>query len=212
MLRSITYAVWRGTNNPRWRVKARAATSLAQRLHSSEASTQAAPQDEDADTLQVSDERLSENDVVSPNFVNRNPRNLERMAVAQRDKGWSRSHPRKNYWHKLHFEKSNWHTRAYIQHYNGNVVISASTKEWAIKKHLYSTADVSAAENIGRILAQRCLESGISYVHCEIDSETRSYERVIAFLNALCDGGMVLSEPKPIRNFREPVDYFPEDY
>ena len=45
-------------------------------------------------------ERLSENDVVSPNFVNRNPRNLERMAVARKDKGWGQSHPRRDFWHK----------------------------------------------------------------------------------------------------------------
>ena len=67
---------------------------------------------------------------------------------------------------------------AYVQHSDGSMVVSASTKEWAIKQCLYSTADVSAAENIGRILAQRCLESGISYLHCNIDAKTKSYERV----------------------------------
>ena len=45
-------------------------------------------------------DKLSENDVVSPNFINRNPRNLERMAVARKDRGWGQSHPRKDYWHK----------------------------------------------------------------------------------------------------------------
>ncbi|XP_038074324.1 39S ribosomal protein L18, mitochondrial-like [Patiria miniata] len=211
MLRSITYAVWRGTNSLRWAVKGRTPTPLARGLHISEATTQALPQ-EDSATPPASDERLSENDVVSPDFVNRNPRNLERMAVARRDKGWYRSHPKKNYWHKLHFEKSNRHTKAYIQHYNGDIVVSASTKEWAIKKHLYSTADVAAAENIGHILAQRCLESGISYVHCNIDAKTKSFERVDVFLKALQNGGLVLSEPRSITDFQQPIDYFPENY
>ena len=49
---------------------------------------------------QPTNERLSENDDVSPNFLNRNPRNLERMGVARRDKGWGQSHPRRSYWHK----------------------------------------------------------------------------------------------------------------
>lgn len=45
-------------------------------------------------------EQLSENDRVNPHFINRNPRNLELMAVARKDKGWSQSYPRKDYWHK----------------------------------------------------------------------------------------------------------------
>ena len=79
---------------------------------------------------------------------------------------------------RLHFEKTNRHIKAYVKHYNGDIVISASTKEWAIKKFLYSTSDVAAAENIGHTLAQRCLQSGVSYLHWNIDQETRQFERV----------------------------------
>lgn len=44
-------------------------------------------------------------------------------------------------------------------------MVSASTQEWAIKKYLRSTLDVPAAKLIGRILAQRCLESGMLELH-----------------------------------------------
>lgn len=48
---------------------------------------------------------------------------------------------------------------------NGNVVLSASTREWAIKKHLYSPTGVTACRNLGRVMAQRCLEAGINFVN-----------------------------------------------
>ncbi|XP_041457133.1 39S ribosomal protein L18, mitochondrial-like [Lytechinus variegatus] len=153
---------------------------------------------------------LSENDRVNPHFINRNPRNLELMAVARKDKGWSQSYPRKDYWHKLFVSKTNRHITAHIEHIKGNIVVKASTKEWAIKRHLYSTSDVSASENLGRVLAQRCLESGISFIHVNMKNEEKDKERMTVFLSALEEGGLVLGEPRSVVDFREPINYFPE--
>ncbi|XP_030847284.1 39S ribosomal protein L18, mitochondrial [Strongylocentrotus purpuratus] len=155
-------------------------------------------------------EQLSENDRVNPHFINRNPRNLELMTVARKDKGWSQSYPRKDYWHKLFVTKTNRHISARIEHIKGDIVVQASTKEWAIKKHLYSTSDVSASENLGRVLADRCLESGINFVHNSMKKTDKEQEGMAVFLGALEEGGLVLGEPRSIVDFRRPINYFPE--
>ncbi|XP_071790877.1 large ribosomal subunit protein uL18m-like [Asterias amurensis] len=211
MIRSMTYAVWRGMNSPLRGNLTGPSTKALRCLHTSVTKLSEAALERETES-QPTNERLSENDDVSPNFLNRNPRNLERMGVARRDKGWGQSHPRRSYWHKLHFEKSNRHIKAYVQHYNGSVVVSASTKEWAIKKFVYSTSDVAAAENIGRILALRCLECGIGNLHWNIDEDMLQFERIEAFVKAMEDGGIILSEPEEVFDFRKPIDYFPEEY
>lgn len=89
---------------------------------------------------------------------------------------------------RLQFETTSKHTFAHVKHCTNDIVVSASTKELAIAKHLYrwafylcmiwlwilwlinycvtylvlSNTDISAAENIGRVLARRCLECGVT--------------------------------------------------
>lgn len=79
---------------------------------------------------------------------------------------------------RLLVTKTNRHITARIEHIKGNIVVQASTKEWAIKKHLYSTSDVSASENLGRVLADRCLESGINFVHNSMKKTDKEQEGV----------------------------------
>ncbi|ELU07075.1 hypothetical protein CAPTEDRAFT_182838, partial [Capitella teleta] len=109
------------------------------------------------------------NDVVSANFINRNPRNLEQLSLATKEEGWKFHFPSKQFFHKLHFDTTSKHTSAHIEHCSNGVVLSASTKEVAISKHLYSNADVCAAENVGRVLAQRCLEAGLTRISLHED-------------------------------------------
>lgn len=80
--------------------------------------------------------------------------------------------------HRLVLEKSNRHSTSWVEHHTGARVVSASTREWAIKKHLYSTTDINAIYNIGRILARRCLESGITEVFTELDQYAESSSKV----------------------------------
>jgi len=141
------------------------------------------------------DEPMSENDFVNPEFENRNPRNLEKMSLARKPKGWPLDYPPREYWHKIFLDLSGRHTTARVEHFTGTTVVSASTQEWAIKKHLYSTRDISAAENVGRILAHRCLESGILNVHVHFSQEDQQSEKVKAFLSALESEGLSLEEP-----------------
>lgn len=83
---------------------------------------------------------------------------------------------------------------ASVLHYENGEVLSASTKEWALKEQLYKTNDTSAYINLGRVLAQRCLQSGLLEIQSFIETEKDG--KVALFLKALQDGGVCLQEPE----------------
>lgn len=143
---------------------------------------------------------LSDNDDVNPVFVNRNPRNLEKMCIAQKPKGFILDYPSIKFWHKMFLNISPSHVTARVEHFTGKTVVSASTREWALRKHLYSAHDVCAAESVGRVIARRCLESGILHVHISL-GETSS-DKVKAFSKALEEEGLSLEEPSRIYPMR----------
>ncbi|OXU20813.1 hypothetical protein TSAR_006497 [Trichomalopsis sarcophagae] len=124
---------------------------------------------------------------------NRNPRNLEFMRIARKPEGYHLNNPGNEYWNKLYVESSNKHVEAGIRHFKNGPVITASTREWALKKQLFKTHDVAAFANIGKLLAQRCLECGITSVRCDIDATNST--RYTALLNALKENGLELEEP-----------------
>merc|ERR1712025_225596 len=101
-------------------------------------------------------------DEINPNFVNRNPRNLEQMGLARKRRGWRFQYPTVNFYHRLKVDFHGKATTAQVEHSNGDIVLQASTREVCIARHLYSAVDVSAAANIGHVLAQRCREAGIT--------------------------------------------------
>uniref|UniRef100_A0A8D0L3K1 Large ribosomal subunit protein uL18m n=1 Tax=Sphenodon punctatus TaxID=8508 RepID=A0A8D0L3K1_SPHPU len=136
----------------------------------------------------------NENEMVAPDFTNRNPCNLERLALARKERGWKTTWPRREFWNRLRIERTLRHVTAYVEHCSGHIVVTASTREWAIRKHLYSTAGVAACENIGRVLAQRCLEAGINFVDfmpVPWEGDSDSLQR---FQNAVMDVGVVIGE------------------
>ncbi|XP_066955203.1 large ribosomal subunit protein uL18m [Macrobrachium rosenbergii] len=137
----------------------------------------------------------SSNDDINPVFVNRNPRNMEMLRIARKPQGYALDEPTNHYWYRLEFEQTQKHIIGRVEHYTGTIVVSASTKEWAIKQHLYSNIDVSAAENIGRILAHRCLQSGICEVHTDLTDLSKSSEKLKRFIAALEEGGVHMKEP-----------------
>lgn len=83
---------------------------------------------------------------------------------------------------------------AIIKHFENGDVIKVSTEEWAIKKQLYRTVDTSAYINLGKVLAQRCLESGIVEVYCDIQPQKKD-GKVAEFLKAVEEAGLQLTEP-----------------
>lgn len=141
---------------------------------------------------------LSENDSVSREFVNRNPRNLEQMLLAKKPLGYALDSPPRSFWHKLLVERSQRHITGSVVHNTGKVVLSASTKEWGIRKQLYSTIDRSASANVARVLARRCLESGILFLHANFDPSELKSIRLQTFLHEMEKEGVMLQEPDPI--------------
>ncbi|NWR40817.1 RM18 protein, partial [Regulus satrapa] len=159
----------------------------------------------------------SENEIVAPNFTNRNPRNLEQMALARKERGWKTTWPKREFWHRLRLERTQHYVEAFVERSNGDIVVSASTREWAIKRHLYSPKGVAACKNLGRVMAQRCLEAGINFVnfkaiipwehHCDSAILMAFFllficvyllNKIQEFEKAMEEGGVVLHEPRRI--------------
>jgi len=156
------------------------------------------------------DPSASENKVeaVATKFVNRNPRNLEFLGIEWKRKGWKFQYPSREYYHRLLFDRSQRYTAAYVEHSSGKRIVTASTREVAIMRHLYSNNDVSAAENIGRVIAQRCLECGITSMVLQPLNNTDKSEKFAAFCKAVTAGGVELSEPDEVELTYEPgIDY-----
>jgi len=66
---------------------------------------------------------------------------------------------------RLRLERTQHYAEAFVERCDGDVVVSASTREWAVKRHLHSPRGVAACRNLGRVMAQRCLEAGINFVN-----------------------------------------------
>ncbi|XP_037704679.1 39S ribosomal protein L18, mitochondrial-like [Choloepus didactylus] len=133
-----------------------------------------------------------ENEAVASEFTNRNPRNLELLALARKERGWGTVWPSREFWHRLRVIRTQHHIEAFVEHRNGQVVLSASTREWAIKKHLYRTRNVVACENIGRVLAERCLEAGINVMVYQPTPWEATSDSMKRLQNAMTEGGVVL--------------------
>lgn len=78
---------------------------------------------------------------------------------------------------RLVFTPSSRHSAAYVNHNNGTKVVQASTTELCLARHLYKTSDVSAAYNVGRLVAHRCKEMGLHRVMWEHKAD-RNHKRV----------------------------------
>lgn len=78
-------------------------------------------------------------------------------------------------------------------HFTEGTVIEASTQEWAIKKQLYKTNDISAYINLARVFAQRCIESGFFEMNCAL--KPLEGTKIDLFLKTLDSNGILLDEP-----------------
>lgn len=130
---------------------------------------------------------------IVPIVTNRNPRNLERMRIARKPVGYYYDKKNVEFWHKLKIEQSSRYVRASIVHNSQHTVLSCSTNEWALRKFLYSATDTSAYINLAKVFAERCLETGITSCHCDIDAVEGS--KLELFLKTLEREGVELKEP-----------------
>ncbi|CAH1997925.1 unnamed protein product [Acanthoscelides obtectus] len=146
---------------------------------------------------------------VSQVFTNRNPRNLEKMRIGYKPDGFHVDSLGKRYWHKLELKVTGRYVTAIIKHFENGEVLRASTSEWAIKKQLYKTKDTSAYVNLGRVLADRCLQCGLLEIGCFIQPASPD-QKVAQFLKAVEDGGVSLKEPEQYKAPRPSDPYRPE--
>ncbi|XP_004533791.1 39S ribosomal protein L18, mitochondrial [Ceratitis capitata] len=127
-------------------------------------------------------------------LFNRNPRNLERLRIAHKPTGYFLEKPGRSFWHKLELTVSGRYVTAEVKHFQNGPIIGASTSEWAIKKQLYKTADTPAFVNLARVLAMRCLQSGITEMTSNIEAVAGG--KVDKFLKTLEENGVELQEPE----------------
>jgi len=147
--------------------------------------------------------RKNEDLVPSSKYINLNPRNLEKLSIARRDRGWgngnelkeSTNFPSRFYYHRVYMDKTGKNVTIGVEHANGSTVVKSSTLEPLIRQHLFSGSDVSACENVARILGERCLRAGITCVHWPISDDQP--ESVQAARNAMMEVGVSLEEPRP---------------
>lgn len=142
-----------------------------------------------------------------PEITNRNPRNLELMTIARKPMGYHLEVKGREYWHKLFITTTGRHTTGEVHHFENGCVVSVSTQEWALKKQLYKTTDVATFMNLGRVLAQRCLECGITSMYYNTEDEETS-QKVKNLLNEIQLGGVSLTEPKAYKHpypWKKPV-------
>ncbi|XP_034546875.1 39S ribosomal protein L18, mitochondrial [Notolabrus celidotus] len=138
-----------------------------------------------------------ENESVNPTFENRNPRNLEQLALAVKDRGWKTSWPRQEFYHRLVFSRTQHHVTAEVfASGSTDPIVSCSTKEWAVKKELPSTSCVAACQAVGEVLAQRCQQAGITRMVYRAIPWTFRSDAVQFFRTAMKEGGITLSEPR----------------
>ena len=96
---------------------------------------------------------------------------------------------------------------SHVEHSNGNIVISASTSEYSIGSFFRKTFSLQATNSLAKILAYRCLQSGIDSVKFYKTGAGPS-EREQTFLDGLKKYGLELGEVDVIKQIRIPgVDY-----
>lgn len=125
-------------------------------------------------------------------MINRNPRNLERLHIAYKPSGYHLEKPGRSFWYKLELNVSGRYITAGVRHFQNGPVVTASTSEWAIKKHLFKTKDTAAFINLARVLAARCLQSGITEMACNIEAVPNG--KLDKFLNTVRENGVTLTE------------------
>lgn len=97
---------------------------------------------------------------------------------------------------RLVLTSSGKYVTAQMVHFEQGPIVEASTKEWALKKQLFQTSDFSAYTNLGKVFAQRCLESGFIEMSCDLSPKEGG--KAEAFLKTVQENGLILKEPERI--------------
>ncbi|XP_069135131.1 large ribosomal subunit protein uL18m-like [Argopecten irradians] len=146
---------------------------------------------------------------INPEFRNRNPRNLEKMALAKKTEGWQFQQGARKFYHQLSLRIANRKTTAIVQHSSGTFTIKVSTDSPEMKKTFSGSRcnRVTRAYYLGQVIAQRCLEAGITHVDFEPpEGEISPLNQ--AFIDGLEKMNLELTEPDVIKpTYRPGIDY-----
>lgn len=83
-------------------------------------------------------------------------------------------------------------------HFENGPIVEASTSEWAVKKQLFKTSDTSAYENLAKVFAQRCLESGFIEMKWG-GKKPQEGGKIDKFVRTVKEQGICLREPPQVR-------------
>lgn len=88
-----------------------------------------------------------------------------------------------NWQKRVTFEKNGKYLTAQVVHHSGRVIISASSKDPAFKAQAMGSGltDINAARNLATIIARKCYEAGILYLHKDL-SEEKTSQKVYFFI------------------------------
>ncbi|XP_033748587.1 39S ribosomal protein L18, mitochondrial-like [Pecten maximus] len=146
---------------------------------------------------------------INPQFRNRNPRNLEKMALARKTEGWKYQQGARKFYHQLSVKIANRKTTAIVRHSSGTFILKVSTDCPEMKQTFSGSGcnRVTRAHYLGQIIAQRCLEAGITHVDFEPPQGDISPSNQ-AFLEGLEKMKLELTEPDVIKpTYRPGIDY-----
>ncbi|XP_040569508.1 large ribosomal subunit protein uL18m [Lepeophtheirus salmonis] len=129
-----------------------------------------------------------------PRIRNKNPLNLEHMKIGYKPQGFLLDKKSVSYWNRLFLEISQNHTTAKVIHWTGRPVAQASTREWAIRKHLYNYTDATALHLLGTIIGERTLQTGVLEVNLQMTQEELQRERMSSFVESIRKTGLSTSE------------------
>lgn len=140
--------------------------------------------------------------------VNKNPRNLEMVGLAYKPLGWPLQYPSRDFYNRIVFRTSGRFLYADLLHHTGKVVMSASTKEHCIRRHLASASNRFASQMLGRVIADRVVRCGIE--RCSFALNDAPSDREKSFYEGLKqEPRLSLQEPDFIYApyFNHGVDY-----
>jgi len=151
---------------------------------------------------------------VNPNYVNRNPRNLEWSGQQYKRFGWNLQYPPKDFYHQCVFKKDGNSLTAFVEHHSGKRVVKASTDELVLNQYLYSTKDLSATIQLAALFVERCKRAGIDQLTLLKSSTFESSPREIEFRDTLVKLGLTLEEPEFVEKPDEMtgLDYDRKDF
>uniref|UniRef100_A0A1B0DD35 Ribosomal protein L18 n=1 Tax=Phlebotomus papatasi TaxID=29031 RepID=A0A1B0DD35_PHLPP len=127
---------------------------------------------------------------------NRNPVNAELIGVAIKPDGYYLEKKKELFHNTLHIEHTNTIVTAKIINPHRQItVLKVSTQDWSLKKHLYKLNDTAAFVLLAKVLAERCLQAGVTELAPSSSIKFGSeFPKHSAFLETLTKNGVSMIE------------------